>query len=62
MPAGQLPGLAVDLAGELAKGNHRAGERHRPDEHAEKDLDLQDRDLHAGLVRQHPGKAGQRLP
>ena len=61
MAARQLPGLAVDLAGQLAEGDHRAGEGHRSDEHAEEDLDLQDRDLHAALVRQHPGKAGERL-
>jgi hypothetical protein len=62
MPARQLPGLAIDLAGELAKGNDGAGEGHRPDEHAEEHFHPQDRDLHAGLVRQRAGKAGERLP
>ena len=54
MPARQLPGLAVDLAGELAEGDDRAGEGHRADEHAEEDLDPQDRDLDAGSCAPAP--------
>ena len=56
MPARQLPGLAVDLAGELAEGDDGAGEGHRADEHAEEHLDLQDRDLHAVLCASTPAK------
>jgi hypothetical protein len=61
MAAGQLLGLAVDLSGELAEGDDRAGEGDRADEDAEEDLDLQNADFDPGLVRQNAGKARQRL-
>jgi len=57
---GQLFRLAVDLAGQLAVGHHRAGEGHRTDEDAEEDLDLQHGDLGCGLVRHGGGKTRQR--
>ena len=61
-PPGSFLALPSTLPASLPKAIDRAGEGHRADEHAEEHLDLQDRDLHAALVRQHPGKAGERLP
>ena len=42
MPAGQQQRLAADQALQLAERDHRSGERHRADEHAEEDLGLVD--------------------
>jgi hypothetical protein len=50
-------GDAVDLAGQLAEGDDRAGEGDRADEDAEEDLDLQDGDFGRRLVGQNRREA-----
>ncbi len=45
VPSGKQHGLAGDLGGELAEGDHRPGERHGADQHAQVHLDLVDRVL-----------------
>ncbi len=60
VPARELLCLAIDLAGQLAEGNHRAGEGDSSDEDAEEHLDLHDRQFHRRLVRQKCSKPGQR--
>ena len=59
MTAGVLLRLAVDLAGQLAEGDHRAGEGHRTDEHAQHHLDLQEGQLGRCLVGQSSGERRQ---
>ncbi len=59
VPAGQLLRLAVHLAGQLAEGDHRAGEGHRADEHAQHHLDLQEHQLVRCLGRHQGGEGGE---
>jgi len=59
MPTGQLVRLAADLAGQLAEGNHRAGEGHRADEDSEHHFDLQEGQLRRRLARQRRREGGQ---
>ena len=51
MPTGQLAGFTIDLASQLTKGNHRAGERHRADKDAQHNFDLQEHQLIRGFRR-----------
>ena len=69
VPRRQQQRLAADLGGELAEGDHRAGERHGADQHAEVHLDLVDgllgrrhADRHrrideVGVAHEHRGEA-----
>ena len=65
VPAGQFLCLAINLAGQLAEGNDRTGERDRTDEHAEEDFDLEDghqRSRGVGqLVCEYGGKSRERV-
>jgi hypothetical protein len=61
MPAGQFPGLAIHLAGQLAKGDDRPREGDRTDEDAQEHLNPQDRDFDGRFVGQDGGKALQRF-
>lgn len=61
MAAGIFLGDAVDLAGQLAESDDRAGEGDRTDEDAEEHLDLQHGDFGRRLVRQHGGEAREGL-
>src|SRR5690554_2004961 len=60
MPAGELPGLAIDLAGQLAESDHRTGEGHRTDKDGEHHLDLQKHQL-IGRLGRHQGGKGRKL-
>lgn len=56
MPARQLPGLAVDLAGQLAAATTEPVKVIALMKTLEEDLDLRDRELDRGFVRENVGE------